>query len=65
MELKEKINYLIETQNFKALNNLKNYCLKIVPHIIEINKEAKKYTIIFDRINKNILENIYEIINYV
>ena len=63
MELKEKINYLIEAQNYKALNNLKNYCLKIVPHIIEINKETKKYTIIFDRINRNILENIYEIIN--
>ena len=63
LELKEKINYLIENQNYKALNNLKNYCLKIVPHIIEINKETKKYTIIFDRINRNILENIYEIIN--
>ena len=63
IELKEKINELIENDNFRALNNLKNYCLKIVPYIIEVDKESKKYTIIFDRINRHILEKIYEIIN--
>ncbi len=63
IELKEKIKDLIDNDNYKALNNLKNYCLKIVPHIIEVNKETQKYTIIFDRINRHILEKIYEIIN--
>ena len=62
IELKEKIKDLIDNDNYKALNNLKNYCLKIVPHIIEVNKETQKYTIIFDRINRHILEKIYEII---
>ena len=63
MELKEKINNLIESHNYKALNNLKNYCLKIVPFIIEVNKDTKKYNILFDKINRHILEKIYEIIN--
>ena len=63
LELKEKIKELIDSEDYKALNNLKNYCLKIVPHIIEINKDTKKYNIIFDRINRHILENIYEIIS--
>ena len=63
IELKEKIKDLIENNNNKALNNLKNYCLKIVPFIIEINKKTKKYNIIFDKINRHILEKIYEIIN--
>ena len=62
IELKEKIKDLIDNENYKALNNLKNYCLKIVPHIIEINQETQKYTIIFDKINRHILENIYSII---
>ena len=63
IELKDKIKDLIENNNYKALNNLKNYCLKIVPYIIEVNEETKKYNIIFDRINRHILEKIYEIIN--
>ena len=63
IELKDKIKDLIENNNYRALNNLKNYCLKIVPYIIEVNEETKKYNIIFDRINRHILEKIYEIIN--
>ena len=59
IELKDKIKDLIENNNYKALNNLKNYCLKIVPYIIEVNEETKKYNIIFDRINRHILEKIY------
>ena len=63
IQLKEKINELIENENYHALDNLKNYCLKIVPFIIEVNNENKKYKIIFDKINRHILEKIYEIIN--
>ena len=63
MELKEKINNLIDNQNYKALNDLKNYCLKIVPQIIEINRDQKKFNINFDKINRSILENIYLIID--
>jgi geranylgeranyl pyrophosphate synthase len=41
MELKETINKLIKDNNIKALNNIKNYCIKIVPHIIHINDKEK------------------------
>ena len=47
MELKERINQLIEKKNYKGLNNLKNYCLKIVPFIIEIDNQNNTYTINF------------------
>ena len=63
LELKEKIKELIVNEDYRALNNLKNYCLKIVPHIIEIDKENKKFNIIFDKMNRYIYEKIYEIIN--
>ena len=63
MELKETINTLIKNRNIKALNNLKNYCIKIVPDIIQINEKDKTYKIIFDKLNRHILYNIYEIIN--
>ena len=63
MELKETINKLIKNKNIKALNNLKNYCIKIVPDIIQINEKDKTYKIIFDKLNRHILYNIYEIIN--
>ena len=63
MELKETINKLIKNRNIKALNNLKNYCIKIVPDIIQINEKDKTYKIIFDKLNRHILYNIYEIIN--
>ena len=63
LELKETINRLIITNNLKALNNLKNYCIKIVPHIIEINQKNNSYKIIFDKLNRHILYKIYEIIN--
>ena len=63
MELKETINKLIKDNNIKALNNIKNYCIKIVPHIIHINEKEKTYKIIFDKLNRHILYNIYEIIN--
>ena len=64
MELKETINKLIKNNNIKALNNIKNYCIKIVPHIIQINEKEKTYKIIFDKLNRNILYNIYKIINF-
>ena len=63
MELKETINKLIKNNNIKALNNIKNYCIKIVPHIIQIKKKKKTYKIIFDKLNRHILYNIYELIN--
>ena len=63
IELKEKIKELVDSEDYRALKNLKNYCLKIVPHIIEIDEQNKKYNIIFDKINRHILEKIYEIIN--
>ena len=63
IELKEKIIELIKHKKFKALDNLKNYCTKIVPYVIEINEKDKSYKIIFDRLNRNILQHIYEIIN--
>ena len=63
MELKDTISKLIKNNNLKALNNLKNYCIKIVPHIIQINEDKKTYKIIFDKLNRHILEKIYEIIN--
>ena len=63
MELKETISKLVKNNNLKALNNLKNYCIKIVPHIIQINEDKKTYKIIFDKLNRHILEKIYEIIN--
>ena len=63
MELKETINKLIKDNNIKALNNIKKYCIKIVPHIIHINEKEKTYKIIFDKLNRHILYNIYEIIN--
>ena len=63
MELKETINKLIKNRNIKALNNLKNYCIKIVPDIIQINEKDKTYKIIFDKLNRHILYSIYEIIN--
>ena len=63
MELKDKIKELIDNEDNRALNNLKNYCLNIVPHIIGVNEETKTYNIIFDNINRHILEKIYEIIN--
>ena len=63
MELKEAISKLVNTKNQKALNNLKNYCVKIVPFIIKINEENNTYTILFDKINRHILNNIYKIIN--
>ncbi len=59
MELKETINKLIKNRNIKALNNLKNYCIKIVPDIIQINEKDKTYKIIFDKLNRHILYNIY------
>ena len=63
LELRETINKLIITNNTKALNNLKNYCTKIVPHIIKINEKNNSYKIIFDKLNRHILYKIYEIIN--
>ena len=63
IELKETISKLVKNNNLKALNNLKNYCIKIVPHIIQINEDKKTYKIIFDKLNRHILEKIYEIIN--
>ena len=63
MELKDTISKLVKNNNLKALNNLKNYCIKIVPHIIQINEDKKTYKIIFDKLNRYILEKIYEIIN--
>ena len=63
LELKDTISKLIKNNNLKALNNLKNYCIKIVPHIIQINEDKKTYKIIFDKLNRHILEKIYEIIN--
>jgi len=63
MELKDTISKLVKNNNLKALNNLKNYCIKIVPHIIQINEDKKTYKIIFDKLNRHILEKIYEIIN--
>ena len=63
MELKEAISKLVKTKNQIALNNLKNYCVKIVPFIIKINEENNTYTILFDKINRHILNNIYKIIN--
>ena len=63
MELKEAISKLVKTKNQKALNNLKNYCVKIVPFIIKINEGNNTYTILFDKINRHILNNIYKIIN--
>ena len=63
MELKEVISKLVKNKNQKALNNLKNYCVKIVPFIIKINEENNTYTILFDKINRHILNNIYKIIN--
>ena len=63
IELKDKIKELVDNEDNRALKNLKNYCLNIVPHIIEVNEETKKYNIIFDNINRHILEKIYEIIN--
>ena len=63
MELKDKIKELVDNEDNIALNNLKNYCLNIVPHIIGVNEETKTYNIIFDNINRHILEKIYEIIN--
>ena len=61
MELKETINKLIKNRNIKALNNLKNYCIKIVPDIIQINEKDKTYKIIFDKLNRHILYNIYAV----
>ena len=58
MELKETINKLIKNRNIKALNNLKNYCIKIVPDIIQINEKDKTYKIIFDKLNRHILYNM-------
>ena len=63
IELKDTISKLVKNNNLKALNNLKNYCIKIVPHIIQINEDKKTYKIIFDKLNRHILEKIYEIIN--
>ena len=63
MELKEAISKLVKTKNQKALNNLKNYCVKIIHFIIKINEENNTYTILFDKINRHILNNIYKIIN--
>ena len=63
MELKDTISKLVKNNNLKALNNLKNYCIKIVPHIMQINEDKKTYKIIFDKLNRHILEKIYEIIN--
>ena len=63
IELKDKIKELVDNEDNRALKNLKNYCLNIIPHIIEVNEETKKYNIIFDNINRHILEKIYEIIN--
>ena len=63
MELKDTISKLIKNNNLKALNNLKNYCIKIVPHIIQINEDKKTYKIIFDKLNRHILEKINKIIN--
>ena len=63
MELKDTISKLVKNNNLKALNNLKNYCIKIVPHIIQINEDKKTYKIIFDKLNRHIFEKIYEIIN--
>ena len=63
LELKDTISKLVKNNNLKALNNLKNYCIKIVPHIIQINEDKKTYKIIFDKLNRHILEKIYEIIN--
>ena len=63
MELKDKIKELVDNADNRALKNLKNYCLNIAPHIIEVNEETKTYNIIFDNINRHILEKIYEIIN--
>ena len=63
MELKDTISKIVKNNNLKALNNLKNYCIKIVPHIIQINEDKKTYKIIFDKLNRHILEKIYEIIN--
>ena len=64
LELKEIISSLVKNNNIKALNNLKNYCIKIVPDIIKINEKNNTYTIIFDKLNRNILYNIYKIINF-
>ena len=64
LELKETISTLVKNNNIKALNNLKNYCIKIVPDIIKINEKNNTYTIIFDKLNRNILYNIYKIINF-
>ena len=64
LELKETISTLVKNSNIKALNNLKNYCIKIVPDIIKINEKNNTYTIIFDKLNRNILYNIYKIINF-
>ena len=64
LELKEIISSLVKNNNIKALNNLKNYCIKIVPDIIKINEKNNTYTIIFDKVNRNILYNIYKIINF-
>ena len=63
LELKEAINNLVKSNNLRALNNLKNYCTKIVPFIIKINEKNNTYTIIFDKLNRHILTKIYEIIN--
>ena len=63
LELKETITNLVKNNNTKALNNLKNYFIKIVPDIIKINEKSNTYTIIFDKLNRNILHNIYKIIN--
>ena len=63
LELKEAISNLVKKNNLKALNNLKNYCIKIVPNIIQINEKNNTYKIIFDKINRHILNNIYDIIN--
>ena len=64
LELKETISTLVKNNNIKALNNLKNYCIKIVPDNIKINEKNNTYTIIFDKLNRNILYNIYKIINF-
>ena len=53
LELKEIISSLVKNNNIKALNNLKNYCIKIVPDIIKINEKNNTYTIIFDKLNRN------------
>ena len=63
MELKEAIANLVKNNDLRALNNLKNYCTKIVPFIIQINEKNNTYTIIFDKLNRHILTKIYEIIN--